>query len=555
MEVGICRLIDEHDTMVKIAEAGPKRRSYEDLSRRTLVPTMSQTKLQKPLGNYLHVLRQEFILFWQSLKGQAVTFAYNVDKPNQYFLFLILLVSIFMRLFFLGQPIRYDEAYTYLNYASKPLLTGMSNYSFPNNHLFHTILVHFSYVVFGNKLWALRLPALMAGVLTVPATYAVAYRFADKDAALLASGLVACSSILIEYSTNARGYTIICLLFLLLIYLAMDLYRQHNVFVWLFFAFISAIGFYTIPTMLYPYTMVMAWLAGLIWRHYPERRREVIKDIITYSALTMFITTLFYLPAIVTTGWSSILSNPFVIPLPLTSIIEKLPLNLPNLVNVWFRDFPLVVIGLLAVGFIGFLLHLPKFHYEAGFLAACMGLGFPVVFFVQRVIPAPRIWLFMLPMVFTFCSMGLSALTEGSFFSARLRRALFQLVTVVVVSWTCAQVINSRSIIYSTQTGTFKGAEIIATTLHDKLNDGDCVLTQCPSDTILAYYFQKYGIPLTCLQNAPAACRRIFVVVNEFEHQTLKEILQNKRINAREVEVQLEKKIEGATLYRLTFPQ
>jgi hypothetical protein len=513
---------------------------------------MSQPRRQKPLENYLHVLRQDCISFGQTLKVQLVTSFHNLDKSKRYLLLLIFLAALALRLVFLWQPIRYDEAFTYLNYASKPLFIGISNYSFPNNHLFHTLLVHFSCLVFGSGLWALRLPAFIAGVLTVPANYAVAYRFSDQDSALMAAGLVACSSFLIEYSTNARGYTLICLFFLLLINLAMYLYCQRNRFVWLCFAVISAVGFYTIPIMLYPYTIVTAWLAVLIWQHHPERRLEVIKDIIIYSAVTLFITLLFYMPVIVIMGWAAILANKYVLPLSFAGILAQLPLNLQILGNLWIRDFPLAVLALLGLGFIGFLGHLRKFHYGAGLLAACLGFCPLLAFAVQRVVPFQRVWLFMLPLIFAFCSMGLSALTKWSFSSARLRRSFLPVLTIVVVGWTSFHVVNDRSIIYSRQTGVLLGGESIAATLQGKLHSGDCVLSGCPSDVILRYYFKRRGMPLTYLRSDPTACQRIFVVVNEFEHQTLKIF---GRIKGRESEAQIEKKFEGATLYCLRSPK
>ena len=59
---------------------------------------------------------------------------------------------------------RFDEAFTFLRFASQPLLEGLTTYAEPNNHLFHTLLVHISTSLFGDQPWAIRLPALLAGV-------------------------------------------------------------------------------------------------------------------------------------------------------------------------------------------------------------------------------------------------------------------------------------------------------------------------------------------------------------------------------------------------------
>ena len=57
----------------------------------------------------------------------------------------------------------------------------------------------------------MRLPALIAGILLIPATYLLFRVISNNLAALLSSALVAVSSPLIEFSTNARGYTTVTL--------------------------------------------------------------------------------------------------------------------------------------------------------------------------------------------------------------------------------------------------------------------------------------------------------------------------------------------------------
>jgi hypothetical protein len=64
-------------------------------------------------------------------------------KQNQIHLcafFAILLLGLTVRLIYIFQPMRYDEAFSFTNYASTPLSLALSSYSYPNNHLFHTLL-------------------------------------------------------------------------------------------------------------------------------------------------------------------------------------------------------------------------------------------------------------------------------------------------------------------------------------------------------------------------------------------------------------------------------
>ena len=104
-----------------------------------------------------------------------------------------------------------DEAYTYNEYASKPVLDGLSWYTLPNNHLLNTLLIHVATVVLGNEPWVVRLGALAAGLGLIPAIYALTRRLCGPPEGLLAAALVAASEPLIDYSTNARGYTLVAL--------------------------------------------------------------------------------------------------------------------------------------------------------------------------------------------------------------------------------------------------------------------------------------------------------------------------------------------------------
>ena len=65
----------------------------------------------------------------------------------------------------------HDEVYTWVEYASKGWLAILSSYSAPNNHIFHSLCLKLSVSLFGEVEWAMRLPALMAGIAAIPALY------------------------------------------------------------------------------------------------------------------------------------------------------------------------------------------------------------------------------------------------------------------------------------------------------------------------------------------------------------------------------------------------
>jgi hypothetical protein len=90
------------------------------------------------------------------------------EKEPVYILFLlggITLIGLVLRVLVINRPIAYDEAYTFINFASRPFKHILADYSAPNNHILHTILVGIVYRLFGEEPWVPRLPAFIAGAL------------------------------------------------------------------------------------------------------------------------------------------------------------------------------------------------------------------------------------------------------------------------------------------------------------------------------------------------------------------------------------------------------
>ncbi|PKO04579.1 MAG: hypothetical protein CVU41_16175 [Chloroflexi bacterium HGW-Chloroflexi-3] len=62
------------------------------------------------------------------------------------------------------------------------MANGLSDYHFPNNHVFHTFLVHLTYKLFGPYEWAVRMPAFIASLLLAPFGFIFAKRwYGDRN--------------------------------------------------------------------------------------------------------------------------------------------------------------------------------------------------------------------------------------------------------------------------------------------------------------------------------------------------------------------------------------
>jgi hypothetical protein len=166
-----------------------------------------------------------------------------------------------VRLAFLSVPVRPDEAVTFLSYASHPLGDALGEYSLPNNHLLNTLGVHVSWRLFGQDEWTLRLPALVAGICTVPAAFLLGRELYGTHAAVWGAGLVAGSSALMQYSTNGRGYMAGTLFVVLAIVCASWAARTHAALAWGGFGICGLLAVYSVPSMAFGILVAVAWVA------------------------------------------------------------------------------------------------------------------------------------------------------------------------------------------------------------------------------------------------------------------------------------------------------
>jgi hypothetical protein len=229
-----------------------------------------------------------------------MTNALRGDRGHLGALVAIVAIGAVARYWLLGLDARYDEAYTFLNFAAVPLGTGMDLYPFPNNHLLHTFFVHDVWKVLGDSLTVIRLPALVAGILTVPAIYAAGRALYGPAAGLLAAALAAASPPLIEYSANARGYTMIWLATALLIALGARLLKQRDLATWTLWIFVAVLGLYTIPTMALPLAAVATWMA-IDWAL--NRDKRGVFELVGAATATGVLSLLLYLNVLRQPGW------------------------------------------------------------------------------------------------------------------------------------------------------------------------------------------------------------------------------------------------------------
>jgi len=498
-----------------------------------------------------------FSTLWRSLRE-----AWRGDgRVYRYGFLVIMVAAVALRLFFLFQPLRSDEAVTLTRYASRPLWVGLSRY-YPNNHLLHTFQVHIAYLIFGYAPWALRLPAFVAGLLVVPAAYVATRLLSNKYAALLTAALVATSSVLIEFSTLARGYTLQCLFFLLILALSASLMRHREPAGWLMFSIASALGFYTMPTMLFPFGAVVVWLVlSAIMRLTEVERGRFIKDLIIAVLLVGLFTGILYAPVFAGTGWRSVVANKRVLPLEYEwpEFARRLGRSLTQAWGQWNRDVPMVVNVLLVAGLVVSVACRGRDAARRRLLVLIALLWCGLVLFKQRFVPSPRSWLPFLPLYLGLAASGLAHLLGGLQARLRFRGSLaYTVLALAMTVWLGVTALVTCSVYYSSETGSLRDAERITGFLKGYLRSDDMVLARRPSNALLEYYFSVYGMSPRRVARGHLKADvggRLVVVVNTSASQTLAELLERAELTGLDPgEAAVLREYESATLYELAGP-
>jgi uncharacterized membrane protein len=130
----------------------------------------------------------------------------------------IVLAGLLLRVYDLGvQSLVSDE--TYSVFLSKMSLSQMVQVTGADVHppLYYFIL-HYWIALFGTSEVAVRVPSVLFGVLAIPVIYVLGRLLFKEEVGLLAALILAFSTFNVQYSQDARMYSLMVLLALLSMY-------------------------------------------------------------------------------------------------------------------------------------------------------------------------------------------------------------------------------------------------------------------------------------------------------------------------------------------------
>jgi mannosyltransferase len=163
-------------------------------------------------------------------------------------LLAIILVGAFLRVYQLGaQSIWFDESSSV--YLAKLSFTQFAQ-ALPTQERsppLYFLILHYWVILFGTSEFAVRLLSALFGVLALPMIYVLGRQLFNEEVGLVAALILALSSFNIEYSQEARMYSLMVLLALLSMYFFTRLLQKNT--------FAISVG-YVVSTTLLLYTHI-----------------------------------------------------------------------------------------------------------------------------------------------------------------------------------------------------------------------------------------------------------------------------------------------------------
>lgn len=141
------------------------------------------------------------------VSGRGIRTGDRWTRSDLLLVLALMVVAAALRLISLNEGMWLDEFITFTKYVRLPAGQILAQYDSKNHHMLFTLLAHGSVTVFGESAWAVRFPAALLGILSIPALYALGRLIAPRTEAFLAAAFLTASYHHVWFSQNARGYT------------------------------------------------------------------------------------------------------------------------------------------------------------------------------------------------------------------------------------------------------------------------------------------------------------------------------------------------------------
>lgn len=446
----------------------------------------------------------------------------RTSKGHAQFVVLLIVVGAVLRAILLFQPITYDEAFTFTYYASRPFHVVVSDYSYPNNHVLHTLLAKLSTMVFGIGKVSLRMPAFLAGVACLPLFYFFVRAMFNRYIAIMALAMVAASGPLMDYSALARGYSLTWLFMVIALVLGRHLIKKDRTVTAILIGISCALGMWAVPTMIYAAIMIHVWLVISLMARYEDSLRQRLLKVLLSGVVFVACTLLFYLPVIMVHGLDQLLHHQTQDARNWNEFVRD---HWDRALDLWavLADASSPWVALL--GFIG-LLQATFISSKFRALIFALLLGCVPLVLAQAVVGPPRIWLFSLFIFHLSSAIALFYLLKFveeklmPKLGKRQRTATTALVLLVVFGVPGMHIPQLGK-------GGMADAEWCAEYVQKVMKPADKIYIDYPWDSPVEFHLMALGVDRGVLYGPPPAGSTLRVAVGpDYEH-TLESVLRN----------------------------
>lgn len=309
----------------------------------------------------------------------------NFSKTEKQIILLLFFCLLVMRLLFLFNWEYYeDEAFSYQYLVSKGILTTLTYYPGPNNHVLYNLICSFLNYSSLSEIWVMRLPSVIVSGLIFYICIPLLKTKFDFRTSLIISLLTQFCFNFFLYSFQGRGYALEVLFVVLAFY---GLYknskgRDEN-YIFLFIVS-SVLGLYTIPIFVYPLISIVTFNLLL--------NRIDFKTLFYSCVVIGGGAVLCYFPIFIVSGVDSVVANDWVKSLGITHVLREFPHYINGLQD-WLWDFPSYGI-IFSLGL--FILMLLRFGLKKWFWFAVLSFLIPFsLIILQGVLPFPRVWTYL----------------------------------------------------------------------------------------------------------------------------------------------------------------
>lgn len=412
------------------------------------------------------------------------------NQSDRYWLIAIVLAGSLIRIYFIDQPMRVDESWTFMA-SVKDDWRSVLTYVTPNNHVLHSIFIKLSTSILGAHPWSIRVPAFLFGVISIVLVFCATRCFGGRG--LFAAAVVATNPYMILFSTNARGYSLLVCIFLALIVVGWLYARSPSKGGATTVAILSALGVFTIPTMVFPLSGVLLWIAYVGLRSASDKWIDFIQSYVFCGLKIALLIALLYAPVVYLSGVKSIVANDWVIPQTYSVFLKGIRWHFEDTLFHFIRDVPifflLICIASVLCGF--YASAKEKGNWLTSLLCSLV-LGGGIVFFAQHSIPFERTWIYFIPLFAVIADKGVTEVLKR--YSGRVENVIVVVLCLAALMIPLRLVLNESVSKYN-DTGIFIDSAEVAKTLTTTMKSGDAMISTDPENFTLFFYLWYFNAP------------------------------------------------------------